>query len=379
MKPETKDYIKPIVRYFIYLVLVLGLTVLAFFLTIGNKSQLILDTIKTANGLYLAVIIAIVLACILLRSLVIFLLTRSYVKKYPFHRAIAIDQLGTLYRMTTPAGLGSHVSEVVVYRKQKVSIANALSVLAMYSIIYQAVLILFNLVTIIVKSSTVIEIGYIPITFSTSGPVNIPLWLLVGLGFLINLSVIGFIVLLSYWNGFYRFVYGPIGRFLNKVKIIKDLDKYHERMDSSIENFRNNLKQLFTHVPTLVGCVLTFAAYIILAYSVPYFAGLALGNNSTSASFFESVFLSNLHQMITCIVPIPGNAVSSELFFLKLFYPASGPSFYESETIARSALLLWRSLMFILPLFISCLYTIIYRPRKRDIYVENKEDKNSQE
>ena len=70
----------------------------------------------------------------------------------------------------------------------------------------------------------------------------------------------------------------------------------------------------------------------------------------------------------------------SELFFLRLFY-SSNPdiSFYDSEEVARAALLLWRSLMFIFPLFISSLFTIIYRPRKVDPtdadYQENQDIK----
>ena len=371
MKPETKEYWKPILRYFIYLVLVLGLTVLAFVLTIGNNSQLILDTIKAANGVYILIVLAIVVMCFMLRSLAIFFLTRIYEKRYPFHRAIAIDQIGTLYRMITPAGLGGHFSELVFYRKQKISVSDALSVLAMYSIVYQIVLILFNIVTLCVKGSVIQEIGQISISFTSTGPISLPLWLLVIIGFIINISVIGFIFLMSYWNGFYHFIYAPFGNVLHALGILKDLDDYHTRLDRSVDNFRCNLKQLLTHIPTLLAVSLCFIVYIGLSYSVPYFCGLALGNNAITANIFDSILLSNFHQMITCIIPIPGSAITSEMFFLKLFYPENGPVFYETEAIARSALLLWRSLMFIFPLFISCLYALIYRPRKRNIYAND--------
>ena len=374
MKPETKQYWKPIIRYLIYLIIVLGLTTLAFILTVGNKIDPILDTLKHANGIYILIILAIVVACFMLRSLAIFFLTRLYQKRYPFHRAIAVDQVGTLYRMVTPAGLGGHVSELVFYRKQKISISNALSVLAMYSIVYQVVLIIFNIVTLIVKGDVVTAIGSIHITFELTGRIAVPLWLLVIIGFVINISVILFIFLVSYWNPFYKFIYGPISSLLHKVRIVKDIDAFRDRLDGSIANFRNNLSQLLHHWPTLLVVALCFFIYISASYSVPYIAGLALGNEAVDANIFDSIFLSNLHQMITCIVPIPGNSVISELFFLKLFYP----TFYSSDSIARSALLLWRSLMFIFPLFISCMYSLIYRPRKGDIYADNQENQNSE-
>ena len=361
---------KQIIRYVIYTLIVLGLTALAFYLTIGKNASSIFETLKSANLWFVFMIFAILLACIILRSVAIFFLTKTYVSKYSFHRAMAIDQVGVLYRMVTPAGLGGHVMEAYTYKKQGISLANALSVLAMYSIIYQIVLILYNLITIIVKHNLVSEINYVNISFIDTANVNVSLWLLVGIGFGINVLVIGFILLISYWNGFYRFLDGPIGKLLAKVRIVKDIDAYHQKMLVARDSYRNNLKNIFKHWPTFIICFVVFFAYITLTYSVPYFAGLALSNASIYANFWDAVLLSNFHQMITCIIT-PGNSLFSELFFLRLFYPSSGPSFFSSEQVARASLLLWRSLVFIIPLFIACIWTIIYRPRK---VIDNGED-----
>ena len=152
-----------------------------------------------------------------------------------------------------------------------------------------------------------------------------------------------------------------------------------ERFDNAVTNFRSNLKTLGRNIPVFLICVVCFFAYITISYSVPYFCGLSLGNTSSDANFWDSVLLSNFHQMVTCIIPIPGNSVLSELFFLRLFYPASGPSFYSTEEIARASLLLWRSLMFIFPLFISCIFTLVYRPRKNIDNHDHQENQNPQE
>lgn len=378
MQNENKELRNQIIRYVIYLVIVLGLTALSFYLTIGNNISTISETLKAANIGWIIAILGVVISCFLLRSIVIFALTRTYIKKYAFHRAFAIDQIGTLYRLVTPAGVGSHFMELYTYKKQGVRISDALSVLAMYSIVYQVVLILYNTITLIIKGGLVSEIGYINIAFSDTTQVNVPLWLLIILGYVVNISVIGFIFLISYWNGFYRFIRNPIGKLLNKIRIVKELDGYQSKLDASRDNFRNNLKHLLTNVPVMLICLASFFAYITVSYSVPYFSGLALNNNSEFANFWDSVLLSNFHQMITCLIPIPGSSVISELFFLRLFYPDNTPiKFYESQEIARASLLLWRSLMFIFPLFISCLYTIFYRPRKRDyLDASNQENQN---
>ena len=381
MQNESKELRNQIIRYIIYLIIVLGLTVLSFYLTIGNNASLILEALKGAKIGWVIAILGVVICCFLLRSIVIFALTRTYIKKYAFHRAFAIDQIGTLYRLVTPAGVGSHFMELYTYKKQGVRISDALSVLAMYSIVYQVVLILYNTITLIVKGDLVSEIGFINIAFSETTEINVPLWLLIILGYVVNVSVIGFIFLISYWNGFYRFIRNPIGRFLKKIKAVKDLDGYQTKLDASRDNFRYNLKHLLTNIPVMLIALFSFFAYITISYSVPYFAGLALNNQSEYANFWDSVLLSNFHQMITCLIPIPGSSMISELFFLRLFYPDNTSiKFYENQEIARASLLLWRSLMFIFPLFISCIYTIIYRPRKRDYSdASNQENQNTEE
>ena len=369
MSTLNKDLRRTIISNIIYFTIVIGLTALAFYFTIGNNYQKILDVLSSANIWYIVAILLVVIASILCRSVVIFSLTRIFDNNYMFHRSIAIDQIGSLYRMVTPAGLGSHVMETYTYTKQGIRMSNALSVLAMYSIVYQVVLILYGLISIIVKHQVINEISYLNINGW-----QVSLWLLIAIGFFFNVLTIGFILLLSYWEPFYKFIRGPIYKMGYKLHLIKDLEASRGRLDLSKVNFRNNLKLLLKHVPTLLLCALMFFIYITISYSVPYIAGLSIGNDSIYSNFWDSVLLSNIHQMVTCIIPIPGSSGVSELFFYSLFYPTSGPSFYSSDEIARASLLLWRSLMFIIPLLIAMLYTLIYRPRKRNKQYDYQED-----
>ena len=369
MSTLNKDLKRTIISNIIYFTIVIGLTALAFYFTIGNNYQKILDVLSSANIWYMLAILLVVIASILCRSVVIFSLTRIFDNNYMFHRSIAIDQIGSLYRMVTPAGLGSHVMETYTYTKQGIRMSNALSILAMYSIVYQVVLILYGLISIIMKHQVINEISYLNINGW-----QVSLWLLIAIGFFFNVLTIGFILLLSCWEPFYKFIRGPIYKMGYKLHLIKDLEASRGRLDLSKVNFRNNLKLLLKHVPTLLLCALMIFVYITISYSVPYIAGLSIGNDSIYSNFWDSVLLSNIHQMVTCIIPIPGSSGVSELFFYSLFYPTSGPSFYSSDEIARASLLLWRSLMFIIPLLIAMLYTLIYRPRKRNTQNDYQED-----
>lgn len=369
MHSISKDIKRQIISYTIYTIVVLGLTALAFVLTIGKNGQKIVDTLSTANMWYILAIFGVVLGCIVCRSISIFFLSRIFDKHYMFHRAIAIDQISSLYRMVTPAGVGGHVLATYTYNKQGIRMSNALSILAMYSIVYQAVLIIYGIISLIAKGSVVNEIGYADIWGW-----HVSIWVFVAIGFFFNVVTIGFIFLLSYWEPFYKFIKGPIYKLCAKLHIIKDLEASRAHLDDSKVNFRNNMKNLLKNVKTLLICFLMFFVYITISYSVPYITGLSLGNTSEYANYWDSVFLSNIHQMVSCVIPIPGASGVSEFFFYQLFYPETGPKFYATEEIAKASLLLWRSLMFIIPLFISCIYTIIYRPRKRNNVVVSEND-----
>ena len=365
----NKSIKRQIILNIIYIVIVLGLTALAFYFTLRGKTHEVGVVLSNAHWGYIAAILAVVLGCILSRSIAIFSLTRLFDKKYMFHRAIAIDQIGLLYRLVTPAGIGSHFMQAYVYNKQGVRVSNALSVLAMYTIVYQVVLILYGLLSIIIKHQMISDIGYI-----TFGSGSISIWLLIGIGFGFNILTIGFVYLLSFWEPFYKFIRGPIYLLLSKLHLIRDLEASRSRLDESKVNFRNNLKNLLKHVKTLLVVASCFFIYITIQYSVPYICGLAVGNYSTVANYWDSVLLSNIHQMATCVIPIPGSAGIAELVFYNLFYKSN---FYVSEDITRASLLLWRSLMFIIPLFIALMYTLIYRPRKRSSY-ENNQSQNTE-
>ena len=169
---------------------------------------------------------------------------------------------------------------------------------------------------------------------------------------------------------------GPIVGFLGKIKIIKNPDKTRENLRIQVENFKIEFRRLWANIPFFILVTVCFGIYMTLKFSIPYFVGLALGNQHTDFSYFwESIFLGNYHQMITGLIPLPGSAGVSEYFFNALFYKADDPKlgfFYIqgvdlnetrslSSSLSLSALLLWRSITFIIPILVAGLTTAFYR------------------
>ena len=371
---------KSTIKYIINISLVLIATGLAIFFALKDDAREIWRYLSGANGYYLLAVLGLMFGCILVRSFILFCFAHLFTRKYHFHQAIAVDQIGAFYNSITPGASGGQIMQAYTYKKQGVQISSAVSILAMYSIVYQVILIVFGTTSFIVKYDFITSLGSIPtgVKFNEV-PIDLPIWPLTIIGFLLNVGVIAIVFLMGYWHGFHNFIMGPVVTLLNKIRLVKDPDKTRENLRIQVENFKIEFRRLSTNIPFLILVVVSFTAYMIIKFCIPYFVGLALGNESMEAHFWDCIFLSNYHQMITGLVPIPGSAGVSEFVFYNLFmdekavaqgmnggffvaYNSYGlPDLQATRALCRASLLVWRSSTFVIPVLIGGLVTAFYR------------------
>ncbi len=383
-KTGKKKSKKSALKYALNISFVLIVTAVSIILTTWNKWDSIIENLAKADIKWLFAILGVVLGTILVRSFILFCFARLYTRNYHFHQAIAVDQVGQFYNAVTPGASGGQIMQAYTYKKQGLHISSAVSALAMYSICFQIVLIIYGLLAFIIKYDLIMQMENI--TFTINGvKIIIPTLILTIIGFMLNVSVILIVLLMGYWHGFHNFVMGPIVGLGAKLKILKNPDKTRENLRISVENFKIEFRRLWTNIPFFILVMVSFAIYMTLKFSIPYFCGLALGNEHTSIQYFwDSVFLGNYHQMITGIIPIPGSAGVSEYVFTMLFVNKTNPSdgFYfcgdwtsgvgaigygpKSEALAVSCLLLWRSITFIIPIVVAGLTTAFYKASPKE-------------
>ena len=386
-KPKNK---KSAIKYALNISLVLIATGLAIFFAIKDDANEIWKTLKTADYRYLLVVVGMMVGCILVRSFILFIFAHLFTRKYHFHQAIAVDQIGQFYNAITPGASGGQIMQAYTYKKQGVQVSSAVSILAMYSIVYQIMLIIFGTLSFIIKYDFITALGSIPTNIKINEvAINLPIWPLTIVGFLLNLGVVAIVFLMGYWHGFHNFIMGPVITFLSKIKIIKDPDKQRENLRIQVENFKIEFRRLSTNIPFLLLVVISFSIYMIIKFSIPFFVGKALGNESPVPdikAFWDCIFLSNYHQMITGLIPIPGSAGVSEFVFYNLFTNAVDwkSGFFcvfdelnevdpdATKTLARSALLVWRSSTFVIPILIGGFVAAFYRSSpKNEIHAED--------
>jgi len=374
-------------RYIINISIVLILTVVSLAVNLwGDKFTAVTNLFNNCDWTFILIVVVLVFASILTNGLILFCFARLYKRKYYYHQALAVEQIGTFYNAVTPGSSGGQIMEAYTFKKQGVPISSAVSIMATCSIVYQIVLIIYGLISFIVKYDFINQIGAIDFKIADL-QFSLPIWLLTIIGFLLNLGFIGIIFLMSYWRGFHHFITGPCVSFASKIHLCKNPNKTRENLRIQVENFKMELRRLLTNIPFFILVSVLFFVYLTLRFSIPYFCGLALHNQSTNANFWDAVFLSNYHQMVTGLIPIPGSAGISEYFFSKLFCSNSNTiqGFYAlfdssgmvdvvaSQGLTSACLLLWRTMTFTLPLIIAGIVSAFYHSSPKDVIV--KEDK----
>ena len=335
-------------KYVLNIFIVLIVSAVAVFLAVYKDFNTIVSYLFSSDYRFILVIVGLMMSYILVRGFMFFCFARLFTRDYKFHQGIAVEYIGTFYAAVTPGGQGGEVMQAYTYKKQGIQISSAVSALAMLSILHQIILILFGVVSFIAKYDFIIVLPNAKIATFGEVTIELPMWALTILGFGLNVGYIGIILAMSYWRGFHNFIMGPIISFLHKIKIVKNPDKSRENLRTQIQNFKIESKRLFSNAPFTILISFLLIISMSIKFSIPYFVGLAMGNQSTCASFWDAVFLSNYHQMATGLIPIPGSAGVSEFVFNSLFStsPAfSNTSFYFIETTEEQQINVYNAIL----------------------------------
>ena len=369
-QPEEPKKNKSNIKYVINIVLVLLVTIVTICITVLSDLENLKLALANIKWDWVLICLGIILLVTLIRAFGLFCFAKLYTRDYKYHQALALDQIGVFYNGVTPGASGGQFVQAYTIGKQGLSVSSGASIMVMNSIVYQIVLIIYGFVSFLVERDRILSINAISFTFNDY-VIQIPILPIIIFGFAINVSFVLLLFLMSYSKRFHHFIIGPLIGFLAKLRIVKNVEKSRENLRIQVENFKIELKRLASNIPfTLLVSAITFT-FMTLVFSVPCFAGKALGAeyDISAATFWDSVFLSNFHQMVTGLIPIPGSAGVSEYIFAQLFsgyfgnVSIGGTSTYS---ITSATLLLWRTLTFTVPLFIGGLVSAFYKASPKE-------------
>ena len=204
-------------KYFIYLFIILAITAFVLWYNLTRKVDMpgqteqvyvyetIGDIFSSMNKGFFSMFIGFILLGVLTNALIIFSYARLYSKHYKYHQGLANACIGSFYNAITPGASGGQFAQVVTFSKQGIPVSNGASIFVMQFIIHQVVLILFGIISLVSRFGVIMDLNLIPIAIGEF-TFNIPIWVFIIFGFLLNLLVILGLIFMSYSWKFQHFV-----------------------------------------------------------------------------------------------------------------------------------------------------------------------------
>lgn len=353
-------------KYLIYILIVLIATAVSLTISLwGDNFQAVVDSFHDADWRWFAIMMAIIFASYGVEGLILLIFCRLYTRQYKMHQGVATAFIGQFYSDVTPGASGGQAMQIYTMKSQGIQVSNAASIMVMSFILYQSSLIIFDIAAFAVEWDVVINM-------TVSIPAvnwNLPLWPIIIAGFLLNLSLIFLLLTMSYSRHFHNFILHYVIGFLGRIRLIKNPDAARESLRVQVENFKIELKRLASNVPVIIVQVLLYMLVLLMRFSAPYFSAYAVhatgpwfNGDYSFVNMLHVSFLASFHQMVTGLIPLPGSAGVSELFYTYLF---SG-IIQGGQGVLNSSQIMWRTATFHIILVVSGFVSAFYRSRPKE-------------
>lgn len=262
-----------------------------------------------------------------------------------FKNSFKVSMLGQLFNNITPFSTGGQPMQAYELTKTGKRVSDSLSAMAMKFIITQTALVVSTIIVVTFEFSFFKQLmqNYI--------------WIAI-VGFTVNILAIILVILAGIQKKFITFFTTPIIKLLGKMHLLKKPEETIEKLDKSIDNFKEQFLFMKSNKKMVLKMFLTAVVQSFAYYSITYMIYRAFGN--TSITFWQIIPIQSFLLLIMTFIPTPGSGLGAEGGFYLLF-----SSVFQQGTINMS-ILFWRIYTFYLPIIVGALFLIPTKNRKRD-------------
>lgn len=264
----------------------------------------------------------------------------------PFSNSFKVSMLGQLFNNITPFSSGGQPMQAYELTKTGKRVSDSLSAMAMKFIITQTALVVSTVVVVLFEFSFFAELmqNYV--------------WIAI-VGFLLNILAIIVVILAGVKKKMITFFTTPIIKLLGKIHIFKHPEDTIEKLDKSIDHFREQFLFMKSEKKMVIKMFITAVIQSFAYYSITYMIYRAFGN--IGITFWQIIPTQAFLLLIMTFIPTPGSGLGAEGGFYLLF-----SSIFQQGTINMS-ILFWRVYTFYLPIIVGALFLIPVKKRtKRD-------------
>lgn len=317
-------------------IILLLITFVVLFCVLKDDFPSIVETLKNANHLWIIVAILCFFIALGFEAKAYQEIIQGYQYNYTFKKSYKMLLITKFFNGITPFSSGGQPMQIYMLKKEGVRLTKATNIIIQNFIIYQAALVLFGIIAIttnyFLKIFTEVHL----------------LKQLVTIGFLINTIVMIGLIVVSFSSSFNHFIVQKVISILSKLKLVKNKEEKQEKWREKVDDFHEGAEYLKKNKMLCLRAFLYNIIYLALTYMMPYFVILALANTiPDGVTPLKAICASAYVLIIGSFVPIPGASGGIEFGYLKFF------GNFIKGSLLKASLLIWRTISYYLPMIIG--------------------------
>lgn len=328
---------------FTVITLAISAGILLYFLFATNGISELGSIVSTLKLRWILLAILCAVTGWFIEGIVLHIFCRHFDHSWSYHRSFTIGIVGVLYNAITPFATGGQPMQIIALRGMDMDTGMASSIIAVKSLSYQVVMVLYALIMVITK------LHYFQTNVSNFSFLTV-------IGLFTNCAFIAAVILFMISEKLTDKILRASLRVLCKYKICKHPDERYEKIHAHLQVFHDASKIMGnTWRLYITACVFT-TLQITLGSLIPYFIyrSFNLRGAQISTMIAAQVFVS----MVSAFVPLPGSSGGAELSFSAFF----GPYFTQNKMIP--AILLWRIITYYMNIAFGGVYIYITNRKK---------------
>lgn len=309
----------------INVLLLLSATILVLYFMLKDNFDAIIHEIVNINPIFLLLAILFIFNYWLVKSIVMYNISRTFKPNYSFKKSFRIQLLTHFFNAITPFASGGQPFQLYALKKDGFNYNEGTNIVMQEFIIYQLALVTLGVIAIIYNA-----------IFELFPEVKL-LEYLVTLGFLINLFVIVILFILSYFKKVDQFLVKTAINILIKFHIVKKekKDEVLKKWDENIEEFNTGAHKLTENKLRFLKLYFLSLIALIFLYAIPCILLCGMGDFK-SISFINAIVTSAYVMLIGSFVPIPGGTGGLEYGFIAFY------GNFITGPILSALMLIWR-------------------------------------
>lgn len=332
------------------LVIVISIVLITYFCISKDGLIDLLSSDIKINIFWILMAVVCQLGNMFIDSVITYIYIKKQYKSFSLLDGIKSSCVGSFFSAVTPSSTGGQPMQVMFLAQKKIDPGYSTSCMMQKFLVFQITSTVFSVFSLVFRFDFFINNITTPI-----------LWLFVAAGFFSQVVVTGCLMFISFNRRLSSWIVKMVGKLLNKIKFIKNPDKYAKMLSDQVDVFHNGNKALIKQPKLLVKSYTFIFLQVLLIMLVPYciYRGFCLEGASPIDMVCSQAFVS----LASAMMPLPGATGAAELAF-SVFY-----NMFFGVVILKSALLLWRVITYYGVILICAPFSMLTKSKK------NKKDK----